>query len=147
MQSLNALPSHDGPTLTLGIAGFSFEDLYRPRGLRRLSERFDAQLAADEPELFQVFDSYRKAGGKGPEGAAESELLIRVARHVSAFVSRLFGVDAEADRLARSLKSELPLFDFKREFITRRVFKKGAQDRPSLAEYPSLDAQIGRAHV
>ncbi|WNG28888.1 pyridine nucleotide-disulfide oxidoreductase [Cystobacter fuscus] len=142
MQSLNALPSNDGPTLTLGIPGFSFEDLYRPRGLRRLSDHFDAQLAKDEPELFQSFDAYRKAGGKGLEGPAESELLIRVARHVGAFVSKLFGVEAESDRLARSLKSELPLFDFKREFITRRVFKKGASDRPTLAEYPSLDARM-----
>ncbi|MET0404406.1 MAG: FAD-dependent oxidoreductase [Cystobacter sp.] len=142
MQSLNALSSNAGPTLTLGIPGLAFEDLYRPRGLRRLAEHFDAQLAADEPELFQTFDAYRKAGGKGVEGAAESELLIRVARHVSVFVSRLFGIGAETDRLARSLKSELPLFDFKREFITRRVFKKGASDRPALAEYPSLDARM-----
>ena len=111
MQSLNALPSNDGPTLTLGIPGFSFEDLYRPRGLRRLSDHFDAQLAKDEPELFQSFDAYRKAGGKGLEGAAESELLIRVARHVSGFITRLFGLETEADRLARHLKGELPLFD------------------------------------
>ena len=40
-----------------------------------------------------------------------SELLIRVARHVSGFVSRLFGLETDVDRLARHLKSELPLFD------------------------------------
>jgi hypothetical protein len=128
--------------LTLGIPGFSFEDLYRPHGLRRLTEHFDAQLAAAEPELFQSFESYRKSGGGSLTGPAESELLIRVSRHVSAFIARLFGIQAEVDRLARGLKGELPLFDFKREFITRRVFKKGAADRPSLAEYPSLDARM-----
>jgi NADPH-dependent glutamate synthase beta subunit-like oxidoreductase/NAD(P)H-flavin reductase len=142
MRPLTALSSNDGPTLTLGLPGFSFEDLYRPRGLRRLSERFDEQLAADEPELFQAFDAYRKSGGKSVTGPAESELLIRVARHVSAFVRRLFGIEAELERLARHLKSELPLFDFKREFISRRVFKKGATDRPALSEYPSLDARM-----
>ncbi|HYO57446.1 FAD-dependent oxidoreductase [Archangium sp.] len=142
MRPLTALPSNDGPALTLGIPGFSFEDLYRPRGLRRLAERFDTQLSADEPELFEAFDAYRKSGGKSVTGPAESELLIRVARHVSAFVTRLFGLEAETDRLARGLKSELPLFDFKREFITRRVFKKGAADRPALTEYPSLDARM-----
>jgi NADPH-dependent glutamate synthase beta subunit-like oxidoreductase/NAD(P)H-flavin reductase len=128
--------------LTLGIPGFSFEDLYRPHGLRRLAEHFDAQLAAAEPELFQSFDAYRTSGGKSLTGPAESELLIRVSRHVSAFIARLFGIEAEVDRLARGLKSELPLFDFKREFITRRVFKKGAAERPTLAEYPSLDARM-----
>ncbi|HLM43752.1 MAG TPA: pyridine nucleotide-disulfide oxidoreductase, partial [Myxococcaceae bacterium] len=142
MRPLTALTSNDGPTLTLGLPGFGFEDLYRPHGLRRLSERFDEQLEADEPELFQAFDAYRKSGGKSVTGPAESELLIRVARHVSAFVRRLFGIEAELDKLARHLKSELPLFDFKREFISRRVFKKGAAERPTLAEYPSLDARM-----
>ncbi|HSP79581.1 MAG TPA: FAD-dependent oxidoreductase [Myxococcaceae bacterium] len=142
MRPLTALPIDDGPSLTLGLPGFSFEDLYRPRGLRRLAERFDEQLAADEPELFQAFDAYRKSGGTSLAGPAESELLIRVARHVSAFISRLFRLETEVDRLARHLKGELPLFDFKREFITRRVFKKGATDRPTLAEFPSLDARM-----
>jgi NADPH-dependent glutamate synthase beta subunit-like oxidoreductase/NAD(P)H-flavin reductase len=128
--------------LTLGIPGFSFEDLYRPHGLRRLAEHFDAQLTAAEPELFQSFDAYRQSGGKSLTGPAESELLIRVSRHVSAFIARLFGIEAEVDSLARGLKNELPLFDFKREFITRRVFKKGAAERPTLAEYPSLDARM-----
>ncbi|HEY0093999.1 MAG TPA: pyridine nucleotide-disulfide oxidoreductase, partial [Archangium sp.] len=133
MRPLTALPSNDGPTLTLGIPGFGFEDLYRPRGLRRLAERFDEQLATDEPELFKAFEAYRKSGGKGLTGPAESELLIRVSRHVSAFLTRLFGLETDTDRLARHLKGELPLFDFKREFISRRVFKKGAADRPSLS--------------
>jgi NADPH-dependent glutamate synthase beta subunit-like oxidoreductase/NAD(P)H-flavin reductase len=142
MRPLTALPTDHSPTLTLGIPGFSFEDLYRPRGLRRLAERFDATLAEVEPALFQAFDTYRKAGGTGLSGPAESELLIRVSRHVSDFVARLFGIEEAAERLARGLKSELPLFDFKREFITRRVFKKGATDRPTLAEFPSLDARV-----
>ncbi len=142
MRPLTALSTDHGPTLTLGIPGFSFEDLYRPRGLRRLAERFDAQLSEDEPALFQAFDTYRKAGGTGLAGPAESELLIRVSRHVATFVARLFDVRESTERLAEGLKSELPLFDFKREFITRRVFKKGAPDRPTLAEFPSLDARM-----
>jgi NADPH-dependent glutamate synthase beta subunit-like oxidoreductase/NAD(P)H-flavin reductase len=142
MRALTDLPSEPTPTLTLGLPGFTFEDLYRPRGLRRLSERFDAQLAAEEPELFQAFDAYRKSGGTGLAGPAESDLLIRVARHVSRFVARLFRIEGEVEALAGRLKGELPLFDFKREFITRRVFKKGAADRPTLAEFPSLDARM-----
>ncbi|MDY7230471.1 FAD-dependent oxidoreductase [Hyalangium rubrum] len=142
MRPLTALPTDSAPTLTLGLPGFTFEDLYRPRGLRRLSERFDAWLTEHEPELFQAFEAYRKSGGTSPSGPAESELLIRVSRHVSRFVARLFNLDTETEGLASRLKGELPLFDFKRDFITRRVFKKGAPDRPTLAEYPSLDARM-----
>ncbi len=143
MRALTASPNDSSPTLTLGLPGFTFEDLYRPQGLRRLAERFDAWLKEHEPELFQAFESYRQSGGTGLSKPAESDLLIRVSRHVARFVARLFQIDSEREGLARRLTGELPLFDFKREFITRRVFKKGAPDRPTLAEYPSLDARMG----
>ncbi|NTX00991.1 FAD-dependent oxidoreductase [Myxococcus sp. CA040A] len=142
MRALTDLPSDPGPALQLGLPGFTFEDLYRPRGLRRLAKSFDAQLAEDEPELFKAFDAYRQSGGTSLTGPAESDLLVRVARHTSRFVSRLFRVDQELERQMGQLKGELPLFDFKREFITRRVFKKGAPDRPALAEFPSLDGRM-----
>ncbi|MCP3098730.1 FAD-dependent oxidoreductase [Myxococcus sp. K15C18031901] len=143
MRALTDLPSAPGSTLHLGLPGFTFEDLYRPRGLRRLAKSFDAQLAEDEPELFKAFDAYRQSGGTSVRGPEESDLLVRVARHVSRFVARLFRIEAEQEHLAGGLKGELPLFDFKREFITRRVFKKGAPERPTLAEFPSLDARMG----
>ncbi|AGC47175.1 hypothetical protein MYSTI_05900 [Myxococcus stipitatus DSM 14675] len=142
MRALTNLPSDPGPSLQLGMPGFTFEDLYRPRGLRRLAQSFDARLAEDDPELFKAFDAYRQAGGQGLTGPAESDLLVRVARHVSSFVARLFRIEQEHEQLMGSLKGELPLFNFKREFITRRVFKKGAADRPSLSEFPSLDARM-----
>ncbi|HYH99210.1 MAG TPA: pyridine nucleotide-disulfide oxidoreductase, partial [Hyalangium sp.] len=142
MRAPTALPNDSSPKLTLGLPGFTFEDLYRPRGLRRLSERFDAWLTEHEPELFQVFDAYRKSGGSNLSGAIESNVLIRVSRHVARFLACLFNIESEQEDLARRLTGELPLFDFKRDFITRRVFKKGAPDRPTLAEFPSLDARM-----
>jgi NADPH-dependent glutamate synthase beta subunit-like oxidoreductase/NAD(P)H-flavin reductase len=142
MRPSTASTTDSSPPLTLGLPGFTFEDLYRPRGLRRLAERFDAWLTEQEPELFQAFDTYRKTGGSNLSGPAESDLLIRVSRHLSRFIARLFNLEGELEALARRQTGELPLFDFKRDFITRRVFKKGAPDRPTLAEYPSLDARM-----
>ena len=55
MRPLNALSSSDSPSLTLGLPGFAFADLYRASGLRRLTEHFDAQLSEQEPELAQRF--------------------------------------------------------------------------------------------
>ena len=89
------LSDASSPSLTLGMPGFTFEDLYRPRGLRRLAERFDAWLTEHEPELFQAFDTYREARGT-TYAAAESDLLIRVSRHVSRFLARLFNIDSES---------------------------------------------------
>ncbi|HZH02475.1 MAG TPA: pyridine nucleotide-disulfide oxidoreductase, partial [Myxococcaceae bacterium] len=129
--------------LRLGFEGFAFEDLYRPRGLRRLSACFDAELRQANPGLFERFEAYRGAQGTGLAGPVESELLIAVSAHLSAFVARLFGLEAQAGVLAGRLTREHPLFEFKREFISRRVFKKGAADRPTAAEFPALHARMG----
>jgi len=128
--------------LRLGIDGFSFEDLYRPSGLRRLNDRFFADLRKADPALFDEFDAYRQSGGTSLAPPGESELLIRLSRHVSSFVGRLFHIEAELHQLSRKLLTELPLLDFKREFITRRVFKKGALGRPTEAELPALQGQV-----
>ncbi len=129
-------------TFQPGIDGFSFEDLYSPTGLRRLSERFDSELQSADEALWSQFDAYRKASGKGLAATAESELLIRVSRHLSAFVARLFRLEEELGRTRNKLRNELKLFEFKREFVTRRVFRKGAPERPTAAELPELDARM-----
>jgi len=130
------------PTLSLGFEGFTFEDLYRPEGLRRLTERFHAQVGEEDGALLESFESYRKEEGKNLTAPQESELLMRMGEHLSRFVGRLFGVEAELSALARGLKGDLSLFEMKRDFITRRVFKKGAPDRPTAAEFPALDERM-----
>ena len=125
-----------GPSLTLGLDGFEFADLYQATGLRRLSERFDAELAGEDPALATAFSEYRRTQGQGLSKPAESDLLIRVSRHGSRFVARLFASRTKQEALVPALRGELPLFDFKREFITRRVFKKGAPDRPTPPSSP-----------
>jgi hypothetical protein len=143
MREFSASSSPDStPPLTLGIEGFSFEDLYRPKGLERLSARFDQELAAADAELFRAFDAYRRAQGKGLTPPAEADLLIRIAEHVSRFVLKIFGAAEPALALRAALTDELRLFAFKREFITRRVFKKGAPDRPGAAELPELQRKM-----
>jgi NADPH-dependent glutamate synthase beta subunit-like oxidoreductase/NAD(P)H-flavin reductase len=128
--------------LTLGIDGFSFEDLYAPAGLERLHNTFLAQVEKDDPALATEFASYRASGGAGLPAPRQSDLLVRMAEHVSRFVARLFQIDAEKKALAAKLAEELSLFEFKREFITRRVFKKGAADRPTAADLPELDRRM-----
>jgi NADPH-dependent glutamate synthase beta subunit-like oxidoreductase/NAD(P)H-flavin reductase len=138
-QTRSAAPND---AFTPGIDGFQLNDLYTPAGLARLSARFEQELSSSEPSLSQAFTAYRENGGKGLTAPAESELLVRVGAHVSAFIVRLFRVESEAQALSGKLTGELPLFEFKREFVTRRVFKKGAPDRPTAHELPSLDARM-----
>src|SRR5712664_1115941 len=139
LENTEDLPSEQ---LRLGIDGFCLEDLYEPPGLRRLNERFFSDLRQADPALGEAFDAYRSSGGKSLPAPAESELLIQVATHVSAFIAKLFGIQAGLAELSRRLLGEVPLFDFKREFISRRVFKKGAPDRPTVDELPELTARM-----
>lgn len=132
---------------SLGIDGFAFSDLSGAPGLERLYARFLLELKAASPGLATRYDAYRSAmlGGDARGGLSapqESDLLIEVAAFTSRFVGRLFRLEKELERLSRHLTNELALFDFKREFVTRRVFKKGATDRPTAAELPALDARM-----
>src|SRR5262245_37673618 len=129
MTTASARPLAQPEALHLGLEGFTFADLYQPAGLRRLHERFVTGLAAADPALAQKFEAYRASGGKGLKAPEESALLIAVARHISTFIGRLFGIAANQQSLASRLQQELRLFEFRKEFITRRVFKKGAPDR------------------
>ncbi|MBL8924576.1 MAG: FAD-dependent oxidoreductase [Myxococcaceae bacterium] len=133
--------------LSLGIDGFTFADLHRAQGLARLYARFLLELRAASPDLSQRYEVYRNAMATGvPRGGLaapqESDLLIELAAFTSRFLGRLFRLEKELERLSAGLENELALFDFKREFVTRRVFKKGAVDRPTAAELPALDARM-----
>jgi len=130
-----------------GIDGFTFDDLHQPAGLERLFARFCMELRALTPEVAARYDAYRAAvlAGQARGGLTapqESELLIDVAAFTSKFVARLFRVERELGTLKTQLTGELELFEFKREFVTRRVFKKGALDRPRREELPELDARM-----
>ena len=126
--------------LALGIEGFRYEDLQRASGLARLHAAFLAQLSADDAALAAEFEALR--GGQPRKPPEESDLLIRVAEHVSRFIGKLFAVEPELGALSAKLADELKLFAFKKEFVTRRVFKKGAGDRPAEQELPELEQRM-----
>ena len=67
MRDPSAITPRPAP-LTLGIPGFAFADLYRPAGLRRLSERFEAKLGNANPTFKDVI---RK---DLPDNLSEAEL-------------------------------------------------------------------------
>jgi NADPH-dependent glutamate synthase beta subunit-like oxidoreductase/NAD(P)H-flavin reductase len=110
-------------TLTLGIPGFQFADLYNPYRLRDLLGIFDEQVRSADPKLFEEFTAYRN--GAQLTGPAESSLLIRVSPFVSSFVAKLFNVEREVAELKARTAKEDPVLTAKREFFVRRAFKKG----------------------
>jgi len=114
--------------LQLGVPGFKYADLNRVRRLEALDQAFLHALREADPELASEFERYRNAGGGGIERLQESELLIRVAPHVGAFVARLFRIDADHDALCERVRGDQVVFDWKRQFVERAVLKNLTAD-------------------
>ena len=109
-------------TLTLGIPGFAFEDLYSPERLGDLDEVFRRELAEEDPELAEILERGRAEPGAMPAPAV-SEFLVRLAPRVSRFLARLFPIgDAQHAQQERA-DADAVLGRFKRDFLTRRVVK------------------------
>jgi len=108
--------------LVLGIPGFAYADLYDPAGLRRLAEAFHAQVAGDDHELWAEWQRYRDGAELSPPQV--SDLLIRMARHLSRFLMRLFQIEDATGPLRRDAEAAAAIHRFKREFVMRRAIRK-----------------------
>ena len=113
------------PTLTsdapLGVAGYTFADLYEPERLASLYDRFAEEVRATDPVLWADWDTYRKAPDAPRSPVATSNLLIAMAAHVSRFVTRLFSVGPELETIAEATREQDDLFRFKVDFVRRRA--------------------------
>ena len=126
---------------SLGIAGFTFADLYAPPRLSDLHREFWKFAAAATPELARRFETLADDALPNPE---RSEILIEVAAVLGDFLARLFDIRADVDRLsAETLKLE-KVFQFKQEFLKTRVFKHFGKSVIDDATFQLLDAEIQR---
>jgi len=123
----------------LGLAGFSYPDLHDALRLADLTAAFDREFHFADRDLFARFDQHRRTP---LPGAAEGDLLVEVSGHLSRFLGKLFGVHDEQASQRAAAGRDAPLFRVKRDFVQRRVFKKGAPRRPSPDEFPALDDQV-----
>ena len=115
--------------LQLGVPGFKFADLNRVRRLEALDAAFFRYLTDQDAELATELERYRAVRGEGWERLVESTLLMRLAPHVGTFVARLLRIEAEYEALCAQVRDDHVVFDWKRQFIERRILK-----RPPAAE-------------
>ncbi len=124
----------------LGIAGFSFADLYEPLRLRDLHTEF------------WTFASQRHAGIEERFAAAEeslprpqqSEVLMEVAGVVGEFFAQLFHIIPDVQQLADETKSIERIFQFKQDFLRTRVFKRFGEAATDDESFQQLDTEVHR---
>ncbi len=107
--------------LTLGIAGFSYPDLYQPDRLRDLHAAFLDDVRVVDPDLHRRWDEYLRDPDRERPAVERSLVLVQVAPFVSRFLARLFGIEDAIGALARATAAQDDLFRFKAEFVRRRV--------------------------
>ena len=117
-------------TMPLGVEGFSYADLYLPARLEDLYERFCQDVTAANPELWAEWDAYRAAPDAPRSPVQVSDLIVRMAPHVSRFVETLFQMHGATGALRARTHDLDELFRFKVDFVRKRSLP-----------------QIGRAHV
>jgi NADPH-dependent glutamate synthase beta subunit-like oxidoreductase/NAD(P)H-flavin reductase len=114
------------PTMPLGIAGFTYADLYDPERLRDLHDLFDRYVASEAPGLHAQFEAYRACKGVGMSPVQQSEALLVAAPFVGRFVGKLFGVESELETFRESVRQNDPLWRFRKDFMKKRVLRADA---------------------
>ncbi len=113
-------------TLALGVAGFTYADLFEPLRLRDLHSDFDAWFAASSPTDYERFSAYRACGGEGMSPIAVSDALLAAAPYVSQYIARLFAIEPEVAAFRAEVARRQPLWRFKQEFAKKRVLRAAA---------------------
>jgi NAD(P)H-flavin reductase/NADPH-dependent glutamate synthase beta subunit-like oxidoreductase len=120
--------------MPMGVDGFSYADLHAPARLGDLYEQFCREVAQVDPALWAEWDVYRAAPDAGRSPLEQSDLIIRMAPHVSGFVTRLFSIGAAGEpgqpgpdaagaaaAIAAATAALDPLFRFKSDFVRKRA--------------------------
>ncbi|NBS16076.1 MAG: pyridine nucleotide-disulfide oxidoreductase [Gammaproteobacteria bacterium] len=129
-------------SLTLGLQGFSYGDLYRPERLKDLSNHFDEALKARSADLYREFEAYRDGLGEGMKPEAISDLLVRLAPELSHFLAKLFGVEAAREAQVASIQEDFKtVFAFKNEIVQKTVSRYKGED-PETFDLEALEREF-----
>jgi NAD(P)H-flavin reductase/NADPH-dependent glutamate synthase beta subunit-like oxidoreductase len=111
----------DQPALSLGLDDFTYADLYSPVRLRDLHAHFCRDVAVADPALWEAWDAYQQQPDAPRSAIERSDLIVRMAPHVSRFLIRLFRVEEAAAGIDESTRSLDALFRFKADFVRKRA--------------------------
>lgn len=126
---------------SLGIAGFTFADLYEPRRLGELHQAFWEYAEERRSGLATRFQSASPSDTSKP---ALSDVLIEVADVVGEFIAQLFDIHNNVQQLANETRGYEKIFQFKQEFLRTRVFKNFGQPPIDEAAFRALDEEVQR---
>jgi len=124
--------------LRLGLDGYTFLDLHRPQRLAELHAHFLTDLRGADSELHARWIAHvdHKERLSGP---AQSEIMVRVSRHVSAFIAKLFRLDDYAGKRRQTLLDRQVVYKVRNGFVKKQM------RRAALAEGQNVETVQAQA--
>ena len=113
-------------TLTLGIPGYSYQDLYNPEKLQQLHQIFHTELKNQDEKLAEQFEEY----ANNPDNCSPqsvSDLLVKTAPYVGQFIAKLFDVTEVQLSQSEIITSDVnSVFTFRNKIVNKlsTKFKK-----------------------
>ncbi len=135
------MTDHVADNFALGIAGFSFVDLYSPARLRDLHDEFWRFASTHNAEIANRFASLKTGDLSRPE---QSAVLIDTAAIVGDFIARLFDIVPAVYELADETLATERIFQFKQDFLRTRIFKRLGEPAIDEDAFRALDEEVQR---
>jgi NAD(P)H-flavin reductase/NADPH-dependent glutamate synthase beta subunit-like oxidoreductase len=131
--------------MPLGVEGFTYADLHSPARLRDLYERFCQGVATADPAFWAEWDAYRSDPDAPRPAVQVSDLIVRMAPHVSRFVEALFQAGGASASVRAHTHDLDELFRFKVDFVRKRALplvKGGAHVHREAGDAAMVEALI-----
>jgi NADPH-dependent glutamate synthase beta subunit-like oxidoreductase/NAD(P)H-flavin reductase len=127
-------------SLSLGIEGFTYPDLYEPLRLKELAECFYKEVETDDPELGRQYTDYLR--GNTLSAVDESNLIVKLAPYLGRFVARLFQIENFTKTEREKADAVKPIFQFKKNFMIKRATKVLKPEEVTQFDLFKLDRQM-----
>jgi NADPH-dependent glutamate synthase beta subunit-like oxidoreductase len=138
----------DRPTLdTLGIKGFSYQDLYDDYRLHELLKEYEEFFKEYDSGSFKSFKEYQSNFGEGKSNPEISEILVAAGRALELFIIHLFKIEGDVAELHARLDNEQLIMRFKKNFVKRGMIrKKDIPQDQSIERLSELEAYYKNLH-
>jgi len=128
--------------MELHVPGFTFDDLFIPSSLARLTDLFREDLRKRDPSLAARYIRY--IDSRALSHAEISTILVDLAPRVSEFIVRLFGIEEEYGVIKNRASRDSVIFSVRKEFVERKALKRYTSAAEIGEDLSSLERQAGR---
>ncbi len=118
-----------------------FDDFYKINGLKKLDQKFDEFLSANNSPVIQEFALLKQKASHFSKHN-QSRILIDVAKILEDFLSELFDIKEENFELRKKYEDLQKIYFVRREFVQRVVAKKFCE-APSELDLSRVCEEIG----